>query len=349
MLLLASLVGMMAVGASAFIGFDTETDEEDEDVTSDVTTDEGAAESTQLPDMFLLLPEEEGDPPDAIGEPEETQETNGEIAWGDSEDDDIRGTSGSDQLNGYAGDDIVMGGDGNDHVYGDIGNDTLYGEDGDDHLHGGDDNDTLIGGDGADSLYGHNDDDSLAGGQGDDTLVGSAGNDQLDGGDGNDALHGDIGDDTLHGGLGADTLFGGWGNDVIDGTTDDPATVADDDIDTGDYLNGGGGDDLIIAGHDDIVTSGSGADTIAMSDWLTQEHQAEILDFSASEDNLMVIFDDTADPDPQVSLEQDEVDQDRQHLVFNGMRITSIANAEGLTLEHITLISESAFNNMTGA
>jgi len=58
-------------------------------------------------------------------------------------------------------------------------------------------------------------------------------------------LHGAIGNDTLEGGIGQDTLFGGWRDDVIPGIVYDPNTQ---DLDGKDYLNGGGGNDLIIAG-----------------------------------------------------------------------------------------------------
>ncbi|MDT8327184.1 MAG: calcium-binding protein [Roseovarius sp.] len=224
----------------------------------------------------------------------------------------------------------------------------MQGDDGDDRLHGGDDDDDLHGDDGDDALFGHNDMDDLNGGDGDDSLVGSAGNDHLSGDDGEDALHGDLDNDTLDGGLGQDTLFGGWGDDVVNGVTDDDTTEEFDDLDGLDYLNGGGGDDLIIAGRDDIVTAGAGEDSILLGDWLSQEHQAQVLDFSASEDSLMVFFDDSNGADPEVSLEADEENESNQHIVLNGVRIAMIANAEGLSLDHITLLPQSSFGATPG-
>ncbi|SLN57392.1 Hemolysin, chromosomal [Roseovarius litorisediminis] len=344
MFLLAGLLGVMAVGASAFIGLDMMPGDDDDQEENQDTATKGAGVHT-MPVTDLLNDASE-DPGESDETPHETAGSDdnpvmGQISSGGAGNDLIEGTSGIDMLNGYAGDDTVLGSEGDDHIYGDVGNDVLDGDAGDDNLHGGDGNDTLIGGDGADTLYGHNDDDSLSGGTGDDSLVGSAGNDLLLGGDGDDALHGDLGDDTLHGGQGSDTLFGGWGNDVIDGRSDEPSDSVTSDTDTHDFLNGGGGDDFIIAGQGDVVTGGRGSDTIALSDWLDQPHQAEILDFNVDEDGLMVIYDHETDPDPEVSLERDEIDESRQHLLLNGVRIATIANAQNLGLEHITLMTEN--------
>ena len=148
--------------------------------------------------------------------------------------------------------------------------------------------------------------------------------------------------------MGQDTPFGGWGDDVVIGVTDDDTTEEADDIDGRDYLNGGGGDDLIIAGRDDMVTAGAGEDSIVLGDWLSQDHQAEVLDFSAAEDSLMMFFDDSDGTDPEVSLEADEENATTQHLVLNGVRIAMIANAEGLSLDHITLLPQSSFGATTG-
>ena len=114
-------------------------------------------------------------------------------------------------------------------------------------------------------------------------------------------------------------------------------------------MNGGEGDDMILAGAGDIVTAGEGADTIALTDWLNKDHQAEVMDFSASDDSLMVIFDDGADPDPEVGIEADEDDADRQYITLNGVRIAAIIGADGLTLDHITLVPQSAADQMAVA
>ena len=331
MILLAGLMGLMAIGATAFYGLDYSFSTDAENGNADPEQTGATSEIDQTGGnngLTTLL---------------DSDESPGEMDWGDEADNTVQGTSGHDQLNGYAGDDQVLGLDGDDRLNGDVGDDTLYGDGGDDTLHGEAGNDALIGGAGDDQMYGHDGSDTLNGEDGDDSLVGSAGDDVLSGDQGDDALHGDLGDDTLDGGAGSDTLFGGWGNDVINGA---PNGQSDEDVD---FLNGGGGDDLIIAGGSDIVTAGDGADTIAIGDWLTEEHQAEITDFSANEDRLMVVYDDLNDEDPHVSLEQDEETPDRQHLVLNGVRIAAVDNAEDLTLGHIFLIGQTALSESTAA
>jgi Ca2+-binding RTX toxin-like protein len=343
MLLLAGILGMMAVGATAFFGFDFGTSDENADSPLPPEPESGQ------PDLLSSLHQQDPSPDDTAPEapaPDQsapdTAFTPGEIISGDATDNSLAGTDASDQINGYAGDDLVAGGPGDDQLFGDLGQDTLLGEAGNDTLHGDEGDDSLSGQDGDDDLYGHAGQDTLSGGAGDDSLQGGEGNDSVMGDDGNDAVHGGLGDDTLDGGLGADTLFGSWGNDALTGVVDDPNTAQTDDIDAGDFLNGGGGDDVIVIGQDDTVTGGTGADSFTLGHWITQDHQAEILDFSLAEDALMVIYDDSTDPDPEVTLEPDDADAELQHLVLNGVRIAAISGAAGLTLDAIALIPESA-------
>ncbi|WP_245827470.1 calcium-binding protein [Roseovarius gaetbuli] len=362
----------MAVGAATFVGLDpAQDDSEDTDRGNSTTSEDNSGDNgldTAEPDLVqqafdgfeggetasaspvafgLSLVEPEDDSDGRDHESFDGDDKTGDIISGDDDLNTIGGTVGNDQINGYDGDDTVTGGGGDDQMYGGLGRDDIHGEDGEDTLHGGDDEDELFGDDEDDDLFGHNGQDSLEGGSGDDSLVGSAGNDHLRGDDGDDALHGDLDDDTLDGGMGQDTLFGGWGDDVVNGVTDDDTTEEADDIDGRDYLNGGG-DDLIIAGRDDIVTAGAGEDSIVLGDWLSQDHQAEVLDFSAAEDSLMVFFDDSDGTDPEVSLEADEENGSNQHIVLNGVRIAMIANAGGLSLDHITLLPQSSFGTTNG-
>ena len=354
MFFLASLIAAMAVGAATFVGMDQIEDEEDDsgnETASEDDSGDGGAHA-EAPDLVqqVFSDVQEGHASSASDmtgiEPE--HDHLGDILSGDDEFNAIAGTAGNDQINGYSGDDSIIGGEGDDQLFGALGHDDIRGEHGEDTLHGGGGDDDLYGDDGDDDLFGHDGADNLEGGTGDDSLVGSAGNDHLRGDDGDDALHGDLDDDTLDGGMGQDTLFGGWGDDVVIGVADDDTTEETDDIDGRDYLNGGGGDDLIIAGRDDIVTAGAGEDSIMLGDWLSQDHQAEVLDFSAAEDSLMVFFDDSDGTDPEVSLEADEENGSNQHIVLNGVRIAMIANAGGLSLGHITLLPQSSFGATTG-
>ena len=263
------------------------------------------------------------------------------VAVGTAQDDVMEGTGGRDVASGYDGDDTMSGGAADDELWGGLGADTLTGGTSDDTLHGGAGGDAVHGGDGDDRVFGHGGNDTVGGGAGDDSLVGGQGADTLEGGDGNDAVHGGLDDDALRGGIGADTLFGGWGDDTLSGREDDPETIDWDDMDGADYLNGGGGGDLIAAGAGDIVTTGDGADTVLLGEWLSMEHQAEILDFAPDEDTLMVVYDDTGADVPEVDLAPDPDDSSLQYVMLNGVQIAAVNNAPGLNAGHITLIGYS--------
>ncbi|MFD0859324.1 calcium-binding protein [Roseovarius aquimarinus] len=314
MLILAGLLGMVALGAGALVGLSSMDDDLPEDW--DAPEEEGEGEEdaetgqTILDFMAQAGPSAEGpsDAPVAV------------------------------QANGTASDDAMEGGPADDELHGGAGEDTLSGGPGEDILHGEADADALAGGDGDDTLYGHSGADSLDGGAGDDSLVGGDGNDTLVGGDGSDALHGGLGDDVLRGGAGSDTLFGGWGNDTLSGLVETGLEPGPDDAD---FLNGGGGADVITAGAGDIVTTGEGADTVILGDWLAMTHQAEILDFAPEEDTLMVVYDDVAGAAPEVDLQTDPGNPDVAHVMLNGIQIAAVNNAPGLNAGHITLIGSS--------
>lgn len=332
MLMFASLLGMVAVGAAAFVGFQPVEPETENDI-------DESEHDTPEPDLIgrLFGPESSAAP---LG--------SGDIISGTPGAEAISGTAAGDQINGLDSDDTISGGAGDDALYGGRGNDWISGDTGADILHGGDGGDTLFGGAGADTLYGHNDADDLSGGDGDDSLVGGAGNDILRGEAGDDALHGGLADDTLHGGLGRDALFGGWGDDVIVGLVDDPATSTLDDIDDADFLNGGPGDDLILAGQGDLVDTGEGADTVMVGDWISGDLAVEILDFHPEEDRLIVFYDAQRGGDPHLSLDFGTEDGTAQTLLLNGVPIATIANAPSLTLDHISLLPREALPVIRG-
>ncbi|MCT4558320.1 MAG: hypothetical protein N4A61_09710 [Pelagimonas sp.] len=130
--------------------------------------------------------------------------------------------------------------------------------------------DLLRGSDAADTLEGLQGDDTLVGRGGDDTLSGGEGADLLFGGEGNDTLSGGTGTDTLSGGAGADALYGG-----SDGSEDG----------TGDFLDGGEGDDQIVLDENDIGTGGAGEDRFYL------RASAVVTDFDPQDDVLIVAHD----------------------------------------------------------
>jgi Ca2+-binding RTX toxin-like protein len=314
MLWLAGMMGLMAVGAVTYVEIGAvATDEED-------ALPESTGSGTPPPDIPLTNP--------------------GDILSGSAEDEQLTGGDGDDQLGGYEGEDALSGGDGHDDLHGHEGNDTLQGDGGGDSLQGHDGDDDLFGGDGDDTLAGHNDDDILQGGAGNDALQGSAGDDLLYGGAGDDALLGGLGDDAIDGGHGADSLFGGWGDDTLSGLEDDEG-IEEEDV--RDYLNGGGGDDLIVAGAQDIVTAGEGVDQIVLGDWLAAGAATEIMDYDAEDDTLLFVWDDSAEAnaEPSLSILPDPL-QPGQTLVMLDEAIIARVAGDNVLLSDISLVPLSA-------
>ena len=249
---------------------------------------------------------------------------------GNGGNDSISGVAGDDFLGGRGGDDLLDGGEGEDYLYGGAGADTLLGGAGADVLHAEAGNDALNGGDGADALYGHEGDDALIGGDGSDSLLGGNGFDSLIGGSGDDALDGGYGRDLLAGGNGSDVLDGGEGSDTLWGQWPDEA-----DAET-DFLNGGGGDDLLMLGAGDYGNGGGGADVFGLLDIGPDDPPMQITDFNPAEDALVVLYDAAQHPDPQISLVTDH-DSGAIRLLLDGVTLANFTNASGVDLGAITL------------
>ncbi|MEM9014440.1 MAG: calcium-binding protein [Pseudomonadota bacterium] len=159
--------------------------------------------------------------------------------------------------------------------------------------------DTFVGAAGDDALKGLGGDDVLYGADGDDTLIGGEGNDTLYGagflidetGLGRDSLIGGAGDDwlsaqasfsvdgffgsTLDGGLGDDRLLAGEGDDSLEGGDGD------------DYLSSGDGFDFLSGGDgNDTLLTGSGDDTVFGDNTLLGGNGADSLQGDVGQDLL---------------------------------------------------------------
>jgi Ca2+-binding RTX toxin-like protein len=258
-----------------------------------------------------------------------------EILTGLGGDDTLIGGAGDDQLTGRDGDDLLQGGDGSDVAQGGAGADTAQGGAGDDLLVGGSDDDRLVGGAGADTLLGQEGADGLFGGAGADTLIGGGGDDNLVGGDADDWLAGGLGNDSLVGDAGSDTLDGGAGHDALDGRESVNAFPEMD------FLNGGDGDDTLMLGAGDYATGGDGADWFELSDLMPGDAIANIADYNAHEDSLVVVFDPMMHPDPQLSLET-PADSDDVVVLLDGVPLALVQGGAGMTLGDVLLTPAQA-------
>ena len=190
---------------------------------------------------------------------------------------------GDNTIYGEGGSDTICGGEGNDTIYGGRGSDDLLGEGGEDTIHGERGSDTIDGGEGSDRLFGDSGNDHVDGGAGDKDLVeGDQGDDTLSGGAGDeDVIVGGPGNDHIDGGPGehdvadysnaagavtinlATQTVSGAENEHLSGIEDAIGGSGDDtligDPNTPNRLDGGGGDDkLVAAGPGDEAFGGPG-------------------------------------------------------------------------------------------
>jgi Ca2+-binding RTX toxin-like protein len=222
--------------------------------------------------------------------------------------DNISGTSAADLINALGGHDTVKAGAGDDTVNGGHGHDRLEGQLGADKLVGYLGNDLLLGGNGNDTMLGGNGADTIKGGNHADLVNGGLHNDKLFGGNGHDKLSGHTGHDKLYGGLGHDTLKGGNGNDFLRGDRGN------------DLVKAGYGDDTILDGFgNDTMYGGGGADTFIFDDRFTPTGTDVIMDFDATEDEIVA----RGSYPPGISGQSGMAV--RQFLLDNGMNITETA------------------------
>lgn len=160
---------------------------------------------------------------------------------------------------------------------------------------GTDDADLLAGGDGADWLLGLNGADILTSGSGDDVVIGGTGPDEILAGAGNDFVE--------SANIIAETALR---NSAETGDIDD--VVFEYDLprasDEGDLVELGDGDDTVVAGSDDVVTGGAGADEFSLGDWITGGRPVEITDFDEAEDVVSFVYDRDGDV-PELDILRD--------------------------------------------
>lgn len=294
MFLFAGMLGMLAVGAVAFVGLESGADELEPEV-GDMPEAEEAPDHGATMDIETFLnggTPAAADTSDAQDVPGVAQDAQmGSAPAGGSafdvagvmaalglhgadapdagpEDQDATGEDIGDEESAKADNDpcidwtITTGGEEGDTVTGTGGSDFLMGYAGGDLIAGGTGDDQIEGGAGHDSLQGDAGADTLHGEEGDDLLLGGTGDDDLYGHDGADTLDGGTGADSLTGGMGDDSLDGGEGDDALHGYH------GHDTLDGGageDALFGGWGDDVISGGEDDetdYLNGGDGDDQI---------------------------------------------------------------------------------------
>ena len=169
--------------------------------------------------------------------------------------------------------------------------------------------------------------------------------DLLNGGEDDDQLSGGIGDDTLIGGQGEDVLFGDLGNDRIDGTeqpatdTTGPQQTDNKLLDERDYLNGGDGDDTLIAGASDVVTPGLGQDTIILDAANAGKTATSIIAFDSQHDSILITHDDKLQTPHDVRLRPHHSDPRMTEIVLDGAVLATMNTVTGFKASDIVLVT----------
>lgn len=166
------------------------------------------------------------------------------------------GTQQNDTIAGSTSSDIIFGVGGDDDINGNSGSDSIDGGDGNDNLLGGAGTDTILGGEGNDAINGGLNTDSIEGGAGNDSIFVSTGDflDNVDGGTGIDELN--------HIAVSAADVSGAIFN-FLTGTitsTFDTGTPTIANLER--YLDGDGGNSIIMGGGLTFAQGSGGNDTI---------------------------------------------------------------------------------------
>jgi Ca2+-binding RTX toxin-like protein len=163
---------------------------------------------------------------------------------------------------------------------------------------------SLIGEEKAEWIFATDEKVHLFGMDGDDSLMGSSTNDKLIGGEGDDCLLSEAGSDSVWGGSGNDQLLGGDGTDFLYGGDGNDTVWGDDDLEPSeDSLFGGKGDDIMFVGGMDVAYGGTGLDKFFVRCAYDGESIPEIKDYVRSQDELVVLYEPTTNPDPVLTVE----------------------------------------------
>jgi Ca2+-binding RTX toxin-like protein len=332
LLAMLSLFGalMAGVAADALLTGRPENDADPDDLPEE--SEDSLADGNLLDDIETGVPVSD-DIPDPVDAPVK-------LEGGDTVD-KLSGLGGDDWIKGHGGSDLIDGRAGADWIEADAGNDAVWAGEGDDSIWGGEGNDSVWGDAGNDVLAGGAGMDSLAGCEGDDSLTGGAGNDTVLGGAGDDWQAGNDGDDWLAGGMGNDSLVGNKGTDIIDGNDgDDWLSGLNGKADDGetDYLNGGVGNDRLILGAGDHAMGGEGEDEFVLDDRLYETSVATIADYDPEQDHLVIVYDPSVHPDPELSLGPNEGGPG-QVVYLDGAKIAVVSGAK-VALSDIRLVAE---------
>lgn len=218
--------------------------------------------------------------------------------------------------------------------------------DGDNRVFAGGGDDIVLAGDGDDRVFGGAGDDLIAGEGGDDFLRGGSGDDVIIAGPGQDVVHGDIGNDYIEG---IDITDTRGIIEITEASIRSGIPLTQEDLDRvvdlkaateeADVLNGGMGDDVIIAGSNDQVDTGTGFDTVNVGLWVNPQAPVQINDFDPFRDEIVYTYEGIVPP----TVTFDETDEGTATLVVDGEIVAFFEKVDFLDLLARTPITLERF------
>lgn len=230
------------------------------------------------------------------------------------------GLKGDTESEGSSSSEKYTGTEGDDQFDAEAGNDLVIGQAGDDSLNGGEGSDWLLGSSGADTLLG---------GGGNDVIVGGSGADHIEAGDGSDFVEAADIVDTHRLETSAQTAESFADIDFLYDMTAGSDVSDDVSLD--------GGDDTVVAGSGDMISTGAGSDQISLGDWVEDGKPVIVRDFSSDEDVIIYTYDKQNDA-PTIEIFHNP-DEGQSEVRANGMTFAILNDALEAQLSNIRLIT----------
>ena len=118
---------------------------------------------------------------------------------------------------------------------------------------------------------------------------------------------------------------------------DSGVTFADEGV-AEQHIDGGAGDDTLMAGAGAGLTGGTGEDQFMAGNWTGTEQTVQLMDFDTDEDKLVLVWDFEDGEEPSVELQQNPEAEDEQVILVDGEPALRVTGAGWLTAADLVLI-----------
>lgn len=136
----------------------------------------------------------------------------------------------------------------------------------------------------------------------------------------------------------------GWGDDVLNEVMAELETAEAEQSQPSQDAEAITYSSAMLDSHDVALEDPAGSVDQLLSDWIAERDGAEILDYEARTESLMVVWDDTeaTASEPQVDVAPDPDDPEVMHVSMNGENVAEVYGDSALSVADITLIPLSS-------